>query len=479
MRYNVAMISYRRLLVAGAVTCSALIVPSVHVIAAPSCSDSYTGSDAGDPLNGDLADNWSAGLPGSGAYACIGGAFGQVSMGAGEAFAGIAVTNAAGLRLHNNAIELTGAATPSVINNLDVGSLATFTVDKGVQVTLTGTAGGISLDGFGSAAIAGAGTLTVAKNAVVGFAGGMQGSVTFQVASGGHVVLHSGYFDHAVGARFLNYGNVTIAKPPSPGFVEHFGTNSKGIVINEKGATVSDPARASRFSFDAPVVNLGVVTISKGQSLSVTQGGAGVEAAGTWRTAGGATMAFAGDTFDLRKATLTGPGTFNFKLGTVRLSGQHLARVKQCGTTRGPFTVTKSWISSACVSNGVAVMRNAAGHAKTTTTLAHHAHASIGYGGALVVTDHQRLVNHTTLRDQADICIAGGGQLVNAGDLIGVKAPNGTTSRAIHPNCGLAGAEGKLVNAKHGVLWGKSATLVISTRLVNHGHKRGEIQILG
>jgi len=40
-------------------------------------------------------------------------------------------------------------------------------------------------------------------------------------------------------------------------------------------------------------------------------------------------------------------------------------------------------------------------------------------------------------------------------------------------------AEGRLVNAKNGLPWGKTATLAISTKLTNHGHKRGHIQVLG
>lgn len=445
--------------------------------AASSCTDTYTGAFTADPLNGDQAGNWSSGLPGATTYACVAGDFGQVSMGAGEKMLGISVSNAAGLRLHNFAIHLTSGH--STINNLDVGSLATFTVDKGASVTLTGSSGGISLDGFGSAAVAGAGTITVAKGATVGYAGGMQGSLTFAVARGAHVLLHSGYFDEAKGARFLNYGTVTIAKPPSKGFLENFGTNSRGTVVNEKGATISDPTGAATFTMATPFVNLGTVNIAKGQSFTASHGGGGSAETGTWHTVAGSSATFDGGTFDLRKARLRGAGTFDFALGTVRLAGQRLAHVAQCGTTHGPFTVTKSWASTACASNGEAVVENGSGHSPSTVTFRPGVHATVGYGGFLVVTHHATLSTHARLTDVSDICIAGGSRLINSGKLIALKAPNHTTSRAIHPNCGQPGAEGRLVNARHGLLWGKTATLVISTKLTNHGHKRGHVQVLG
>ena len=45
--------------------------------AAPACTITYTGGDVGDPLNWDLADNWSpAGPPGPADYACIPASFG-------------------------------------------------------------------------------------------------------------------------------------------------------------------------------------------------------------------------------------------------------------------------------------------------------------------------------------------------------------------------------------------------------------------
>jgi hypothetical protein len=448
--------------------------------AAGSCSDTFAGGDVGDPRNGDLADNWSAGLPGATSYACIpAGISGQVSMGGGETMRGISVGDSGGLRLHNFAITLTDPTTPSVIVNLDIGSLATFTVDRGVTVTLTGSDGTVSLDGFGAAGIAGAGTVVVAKGATVGFAGGLQGSVTFKVAGGAHVSLHSGYFDEANHAQFLNYGSVTISKPPEKGFLDSFGTNSIGRVVNEKGATITDPAGAASFTFATPFINLGTVSVAKHQNLDFSGGGSGAAQTGHWHTVKGSTATFGGGTFDLRKAKLTGPGTFDFKLGTTRLSGQHLAHVKQCGITRGPFTVTKSWVSAACVSNGEAVMDNSAHKAKTKTTFDHGVRAKVGYGGFLIVSHHERLLNHGSLTDQSDICIAGGAQVTNSGKLIGLKAPNKTTSRAIHPNCGIAGAEGKLINAKGGLLWGRTATLVISTKFANHGHKRGKVQMLG
>ena len=154
----------------------------------------------------------------------------------------------------------------------------------------------------------------------------------------------------------------------------------------------------------------------------------------------GSPVARCGGSFDLRHASPTGAGTFDLQLGTFDLGGQKLQHVAQCATT----------------------------FARGST-------ASIGYGGYLVLAGRHRLVNVATLTDRSDVCIADGAVLTNEHSLVGLEAPNHTKTRAIHPNCGLAGPEGRLVNAKGAVIYGKSATVQIFTLFTNHGKLRGKV----
>ena len=185
--------------------------------AAPTCTDTFTAGYQPDPLNWDQAQNWSAGhVPGPSDFACIPASVsGTVSVGSGDKVDGVSAENAGGLRMNNFGLELTDPGTPSTINNIDVGSLATFTVDTGVTVTLTGASGTAGLTGFGAAAIAGAGTVDVTAGATLGFGAGLSGSVTIEVSPGATVNLQSGYFSGATGAKFVNQGTVVIANSPS------------------------------------------------------------------------------------------------------------------------------------------------------------------------------------------------------------------------------------------------------------------------
>jgi hypothetical protein len=444
---------------------------------APACTITYTAGYQPDPLDWEQAKNWSAGrLPGPSDYACIpAGISGTVSVGNGAKVEGVSVANAGGLRLHNFGLELTDPATPSTIENVDIGSLATFTVDKGVTVTLTGASGTAGLTGFGAAAIAGAGTVVVARGATLGFAVGLSGSVTVEVARGARVNLRSGYFSSATGARLVNEGTVVVSPPPSKGFVDNFGTNSTGTVVNAKGATIVDPAGAATFQFGVPFQNAGTVTVAGGQTLSFLRGATSspgsrfaVSPHGTLLLGGGPY------TFQLAHASLTGTGTFDFQLGTIVLGGQKLANVAQCATTEGPFTVTKSWISAACVSNGEAVLSDQG--RGTTTTFARGARAQIGYGGYLVLDKRHTLLNAARLVDQMDICLAGGSLLRNDGTLVGIKNKDGTM-RSIHPNCGLPGPTGKLLNDRGGLVQGTTGSLEIYVPFVNHGRVSGKVTI--
>jgi hypothetical protein len=442
--------------------------------AAPACTITYTGGDVGDPLNWDLADNWDLGrVPGATDYACVPASFagGTVSVGSGPSIKGVSVLDSAGLRLHNFGLTLTGTSTPSTINNIDLGQLATFTIDKGVTLTLTGKTGTAGESGVGAVAFAGAGTVKIAGT--LGFAAGIQGSLLVQVDKGARVNLRSGYFDGAKHAEFVNYGTVVIAPPPSKGFVDNFGENSTpNLFYNAKGATLSDPAGAAQFDFGVPFRNDGTVSVTGKQTLDLSSGG-GVSK-GRFTVAAHRTLEFGGGSFDLRHATLTGSGTIDFQLGTISLGGQKLQHVAQCATVKGPFTVTKTWVSAACISNGEAVMLDR-GSVKSTTTFARGSTASVGYGGYLVLAGHHRLTNGATLTDRNDICIADGAVLTNEHSIVGLIAPNKTTNRAIHPNCGLAGPEGRLVNAKGAVIRGKSATIDITTLFTNHGTLRGKV----
>ncbi len=459
-----------------ALPAAARTVASSAAAARTACTITYTGGDKADPLTWEQPTNWSpAREPGAADFACIPAGFpgGTVSVGDGSKVRGVSVLDSAGLRLHNFGLQLLGAGTTSTIENVDVGSLATFTIGPHVTLELTGTQGGAGLTGFGSAALAGSGTVVVAGGARLGFGAGIQGSLSFEVAHGGEVDLKSAYFDHAVSARFLNYGTVVIAPPPSKGFVDNFGTNSSGSFVNERGATVRDPAGAATFQFQVPFVNAGSVAVSSGQRLLLLGGGTGA-AGSSYAVTPRATLEFGGGTFQLARAALSGNGTFDFQLGTVILGGQSIANVAQCGTSQGPFTVTRSWISALCTSNGEAVLVDAG--KPTTTTFAHGSRARVGYGGFLVLGKGHRLVNLGVLTDQSDICLAGGSQLTNQGVLRGIVSPSGTT-REIHPNCGLPGATGRLVNAAGGLLVGTTATIDVHVPFTNGGHVRGKVKI--
>ena len=461
------------LLVIGSPSAPASTVRS----AAPACTITYTAGYQPDPLDWEHAQNWSAGrVPGPADFACIpAGVSGTVSVGDGTKVEGVSAQNAGGLRLHNFGLELTDPGTPSTINNLDVGSLATFTVDSGVTVSLTGTSGSAGLTGFGAAAIAGAGTVAVAPGATLGFGAGLTGSVTFEVLPGATADLRSGYFTSATGARFVNQGTVVIAPAPSAGFVDEFGTNSRGTFVNAGGGRIVDPAGAAGFQFGVPVQNAGTVTVAGGQTLSFLTGATAARGSRFVVSPAG-TIAFGGGpyTYQLAHAVLAGKGTFNFQLGTVVLGGQKLANVEQCATTLGPFTVTKSWISAACISNGEAVLSDA--RRRTTTTFTRGAHAEIGYGGYLVLTRHHALVNAGRLVDQMDICLAGGSALTNNGSLIGISNKS-SPLRYIHPNCGQPGPTGRLVNGRKGLVQGTSGRIEIYVPFVNHGRVRGKVTV--
>lgn len=439
---------------------------------APACTITYTAGFQPDPLTWEHPQNWSpARLPGPADYACIpGGISGTVSVGNGAKIKGISVLSDGGLRLHNFGLELTDPASPSQINDIDVGLLATFTVDKGVTVTLTGAKSSAGESGNGAAGIAGAGTVVVAPGARLGFSVGLMGSVTFEVSRGATVDLRSGYFSSATGARFVNQGTVTIAAAPAKGFVDKFGTNSRGTFVNAKGASIVDPAGAAEFQFAVPFQNAGSVSVAGGQRLSFLDGGAGA-AGSRWTAAPKGRLEWGGGSFALQHAVLAGAGTFDFQLGTIALGGQKLAHVAQCATTTGSFTVTKSWVSSACTSNGEAVLQGAG-----TTTFAVGSHATLGYGGYLVLSAKHALVNAGTLVDAMDICLAGGSILTNNGTLTGVRNPS-TPDRQIHPNCGIAGPPGKLVNGPKGLVQGTTGTLEIYVPFTNHGRVKGKVQI--
>jgi hypothetical protein len=467
-----AFVALPLVLAAGAVA-APLAARSAGSVA---CTITYTGGYQPDPLTWEQAQNWSpARLPGASDYACIPAGFtaGTVSVGSGAKIEGVSVLDAAGLRLHNFGLELTDPAKPSVIDDVDVGSLATFTVDKGVTVTLTGRKGSAGLTGFGSAALAGAGTVEIANGATFGFGSGIQGSLTVRVDPGAVVELKSGYFDQATGARFVNGGTVVIAPPPSKGFVDKFGENGSGLFVNERGGVVRDPPGGAEFQLSVPFESSGEVDVSPGQSLTLLDGGSGA-AGSRFSVAPRGTLDFGGGTFQLAKAAFAGAGTFDFQLGTVVLGGQKIANVAQCGTTVGPFTVTRSWVSAACISNGEAVLEDAG--AATTTTFARGVKAKIAFGGYLVLAKRHRLVNMGTLVDQSDVCLAGGSVLTNDGTLQGIKSPTSAT-RSIHPNCGLPGAEGTLVNAPGGVVQGTTATITIYVPFTNLGHVRGKVTV--
>lgn len=438
----------------------------------PGCTITYTAGFQPDPLTWEQAKNWSpARLPDPADYACIpGGIAGTVSVGSGAKVEGVSVQNDGGLRLHNFGLELTDPATPSQIDDVDVGSLATFTVDKGVTVTLTGDRGTAGLTGNGAAGIAGAGTVVVAPGARLGFGVGLMGSVTFQVSRGARVDLRSGYFSSAAGARFVNDGTVVIAPAPSKGFVDKFGTNSKGTFVNAKGASVLDPAGAAEFELAVPFQNAGTVSVAAGQKLSFLGGGAST-AGSRLTVAPTGVLEWGNGTFQLQRATLAGAGVFDFQLGTIALGGQRLVNVAQCAKTTGSFTVTKSWVSAACTSNGEAVLDG-----RGTTTFAAGSHATVGYGGYLVLSGRHALVNAGRLVDQMDICLAGGSLLTNDGSLVAVRNPS-TPNRQIHPNCGLPGPSGKLVNGPKGLLQATTGTLDVYVPFVNHGRVAGKVTI--
>ncbi|MGH9412495.1 MAG: hypothetical protein ACRD0Y_02035, partial [Terriglobales bacterium] len=113
---------------------SALIL-SPNAAADPTCTITYTGAYQPDPLAWEEAGNWSpVREPGPSDYACIPAGFtgGVVDVGDGSKVEGVSVLDGAGLRLHNFGLELTDPATPSVINSVNVSSLATFTIDQGI-----------------------------------------------------------------------------------------------------------------------------------------------------------------------------------------------------------------------------------------------------------------------------------------------------------------------------------------------------------
>ncbi|MGH2860521.1 MAG: hypothetical protein ACRDLT_03330 [Solirubrobacteraceae bacterium] len=441
--------------------------------ATPACTITYTGAYQPDPLGWEQAGNWSpAREPGPSDYACIPAGFtgGVVDVGDGSKVGGVSVLDDAGLRLHNFGLELTDPATPSVINNVDVSSLATFTIDQGVTLHLTGRQGSAGLTDIGSAAFAGSGTVVVDAGAVLGFGIGISGSLTFQVAAGATVRLHSGYFGSASGARFLNSGTVVIAPAPSVGFVDNFGENSVGSFVNEQGGTLVDPAGGASFGFEVPFENDGRVSVAAGQTLTFSDGGS---ADGSFNVAPKAKLEFGGGTFQLAQAKFSGLGTFDFQLGTIVLGGQKLANVAQCDTTQGPFTVTKSWVSALCISNGEAVMLG-----RSSTKFAHGVKATVGYGGYLLMGTRHRLSNLGSFVDGSDVCLAGGSVFTNSGVLQAVASKAGK-AHVIHANCGLPGPEGKLVNARGAKIRATTATLDIFVPFVNHGRVSGRVHNQG
>jgi hypothetical protein len=309
------------------------------------------------------------------AYACIPAGFtgGVVSVGNGAKVEGVSVLDSAGLWLHNFGLELTDPSTPSVINNINVGSHATFTVDEGVTVDLTGQQASAGLTGFGSAALAGAGTIVIDSGTTLGFGVGISGTLTVEVDPGATVQLKSGYFDSANGARFLNSGTVVIAPAQTAGTIDDFGENSVGTFVNEHGGTIVDPAGGAPFQFQVPFENQGRVSVAAGQTLTFSH--SGTASGGTFSIAPKGKLELDGGTFQLAHAKLSGTGTFDFQLGTIILGGQKLANVAQCATTQGAFTVTKTWVSAACTSNGQAVMQG-----RSSTIFAHGVQAKVGCG---------------------------------------------------------------------------------------------------
>jgi hypothetical protein len=76
------------------------------------------------------------------------------------------------------------------------------------------------------------------------------------------------------------------------------------------------------------------------------------------------------------------------------------------------------------------------------------------------MSKRHRLNNLGRFIDQNDICLAGGSSFTNSGTLTAIASKSGTT-RDIHPNCGLPGPEGKLINAHGARISATIAALVL------------------
>ena len=303
-----------------AVLFGGLVLPS-ESLAEPTCTDNWTNGAGTEAWS--VAENWSAGVPGSSDVVCIGS--GMTVHVSGSATAG-SVQGEGAVALSSGGLELSSTSNVSEITSL---SLTGGTLTVAGELKVAG-----SFSSSGTATVSGAGRLVVESGAtgtidsaacsllvLSGVRFVNEGTVTLG-ASGGQ----TGQLDMQSGAQLQNAGTFN-ADSYQDNCVA--GSNSAAIQNNGGSPSVSN---TGTFNVDdgshtaivsVPFSNQGTVHVQTG-ALAPTGGNASTSG-GTWTTASGTAVSFSTGEYTLTEADASGAkfllsgGTLNVASGTSSL----------------------------------------------------------------------------------------------------------------------------------------------------------------